>query len=423
LCIDEMCAILISVKKLAVLLVVVTAALGAFAQDADQSSDDRSFGVVIYAEGEVVSVIRDLRRREYDAFTGELLGFAVYSGDIIQTDPNTFVEIQLLPSRSVIKVAENTSFTIERIGGDGNGVFDLAYGRLRARVSRLAGTSPFEIRGVGATAGVRGTDFGTDVVVQPSGGAALTRIYCFEGEVQVEVAGPTSDQPSAVEPVVITANQMITASTLSPSSAAAAVAAAPEDGEAADVQAPLTEIEPLLPAISEFWQREDFVAEPADAESVLAQFPNLVRDVTGRLGDLPFLPSAESAEPDAESEIDPISVTQEETADLTAAVEATPVGGDLQAADAVALEGDTEEMDPERRERLINATRATGIAMTGLGLVADAAAVTFFIWGNQILPNWPPATDQNILTAVAASGGVFLIGGILSLLFSLQLSQ
>ena len=410
LCIGELCAILISVKKIGVLLAVMMVTFGVFAQDAGQSLGESSFGVIIYAEGEVVSVIRDLRRSEYDAFTGELLGFAVYPGDIIQTDPNTYVEIQLLPSRSVIKVAENTSFTIDQISTTGNGVFDLAYGRLRARVMRLAGQDPFEIRGVGATAGVRGTDFGTDVIVQPAGGASLTRIYCFEGEVHVEVDGLSSEQPSGTEPIVVTANQMITATTLSPTFAAAN--AAEPEGSAS---IPAIEIEPLLPTISEFWQRKDFVAEPGDAESVLAEFPNLRTDVTERFGDVPFLQTDEAPEPGPETE--------------AAAVEVTPVGDEphvadeLRAVDAVAIEGDGEAVDPDRIERRISATKTMGYTLVGLGVLTDAAAVTFFFWGDQILPSWPPASDPDLLTAVAACGGVFFIGGILSLLFSVQLSQ
>ena len=404
-------------------MAVMMVTLGAFAQDADQSSGKNSFGVVIYAEGDVVSVIRDLRRTEYDAFTGELLGFAVYPGDIIQTDPNTYVEIQLLPSRSVIKVAENTSFTVEQISAAGDGVFNLAYGRLRARVNRLTGVDPFEIRGVGATAGVRGTDFGTDVIAQPVGGASLTRIYCFEGEVQVEVGGPSSEQPSEAEPIVITANEMITATTLSPTSAAA-IAAKPESaGEPVISPAPVPEIEPILPAISEFWQRENFVAEPGNAESVLAQFPDLRTDATERLGDIPFLQDHEAPEPSSAPEVDPISVTQEETTVLTEAVEAVPVGDEPRAVDAVAIEGDSETMDPERRERMISATKVTGLTVTGLGLLAEATAATLFFWGDQIFPSWPAASDAGLLTPIAASGGVFVIGGILSLLLSLQLSR
>jgi len=397
--------------------------LGAFAQDADQSSGGNSFGVVIYAEGDVVSVIRDLRRTEYDAFTGELLGLAVYPGDIIQKDPNTYVEIQLLPSRSVIKVAENTSFTVEQISATGDGVFNLAYGRLRARVNRLTGVDPFQIRGIGATAGVRGTDFGADVIAQPAGGASLTRIYCFEGEVQVEMDGLSSEQPSEAEPIVLTANEMITAITLSPTSAAA-IAAEPEpesDGEPVILPAPVAEIEPILPAISEFWQRENFVAEPGDAESVLAQFPDLRTDATERLGDLLFLQTDEVPEPSPMPEAEPIST--QPAVDVPEAVEATPIGDEPRAAEAVAIEGDSEIMDPERRERMISATKVTGLAVTGLGLLAEATAATLFFWGDQIFPSWPAASDAGLITPIVASGGVFVIGGIFSLLLSLQLSR
>ena len=86
MCIELSCAILISVKKLFTIGMIFLCGSLLWGQDAS-SGDGGSFGVVIYADGEVVSIIRDGRRFEYDAFTGELLGMPIYGGDIIQTDP------------------------------------------------------------------------------------------------------------------------------------------------------------------------------------------------------------------------------------------------------------------------------------------------------------------------------------------------
>ena len=412
---------------------VLLVAYGALGQETGQSSGTSSFGVVIYAEGDTVSVIRDLRRTEYDAFTGELLGLPLFSGDLIQTDPDTYIEIQLLPSRSIIKVAENTSFTVEQISATGDGVFDLSYGRLRARVTRLAGAQPFEIRGVGATAGVRGTDFGTDVIVEPVGGASLTRVYSFEGDVHVQltptVAAVSDDadpQKLASEVIVVSANQMVTATTLSPTAAASAPIAS--DGVVV-AEASQPEVQSISSSIVEYWDRENFVGEAQETGALLAQFPYLADDVIQRLGSLAFLNSGASANA-ATSDQSPSTVVEpapQGEVDMPAEVEVpasdVPQGLDVVAVDAVGLEADPDAADPERQRRLIGATKAAGIAMTTIGLLADAAAVTGYFWGAQILPDWAPASDPDILTVVAASGGVFLIGGILSLLFSLQLSQ
>ena len=271
------------------------------------------------------------------------------------------------------------------------------------------------------------------MTVTPAGGSSLTRIYCFEGEVTVEVHDPpdqVAGVPSAAaEPIVVSANQMVTATTIAPSLAATgpdSPAVSPARLAEGSSGPAVTAVEPVSAAISEFWERQDFVVEPAAAETVLAQFPNLQTDAVNRLGDVPFLQDS-SIKPEPVSMEEPVpepTPTQDTPIPTDVEpVEVSPVDDSPKAQDAVALEADEEPIGPERRERLIGATKATGIVMTGLGVVAEAAAVTFFFWGDQILPSWPPATDPDILTAVAASGGVMLIGGILSLLFSLQLSQ
>jgi hypothetical protein len=64
----------------------------------------------------------------------------------------------------------------------------LVYGRVRAKVDKLAGTDTFTIRSATSVAGVRGTDFGIDVVARQQAVAVpenLTRTYVFEGTVTV----------------------------------------------------------------------------------------------------------------------------------------------------------------------------------------------------------------------------------------------
>jgi hypothetical protein len=63
----------------------------------------------------------------------------------------------------------------------------LVYGRVRAKVDKLAGTDTFTIRSATSVAGVRGTDFGVDVIARQQAAAPvnLTRTYVFEGYVTV----------------------------------------------------------------------------------------------------------------------------------------------------------------------------------------------------------------------------------------------
>lgn len=144
------------------------------------SQSRNAYAFIIYAEGQEMSVYRNDQLTTYDVVADSVIGMPLLPNDLIQTEAQTFVEIQIMPSRTVIKVAENTTFRIQTLGGDGGGVFDMRYGRLRAKVERITGNEEFEVRGSSAVAGVRGTDFGYDLTFQREGVRALdTKIYCF----------------------------------------------------------------------------------------------------------------------------------------------------------------------------------------------------------------------------------------------------
>lgn len=141
------------------------------------------YGIVLYAEGTEVSIYRDGELRAYDVMRDDVLGMPLLEGDLIQTEDATFLEIQLLPSRTVVKIAENTSFRVTAVGEGGGGDIALSYGRIRARVERLSGDDEFRIRGAGYVAGVRGTDFGYDVTVSRGSDYLRADVYVFEGEI------------------------------------------------------------------------------------------------------------------------------------------------------------------------------------------------------------------------------------------------
>ena len=408
-----------SVKATAALLLLFALGSVCPAQESPGQQERSSFGVIVYATGEMVTIIRDGRPSRYDAYTGEPLGLPVYPGDMIQTDAGTYVEIQLLPSRSLIKVAENTAFTVEELRSSGDGVFSLTYGRLRARVNRLAGSDPFEIRGVGAIAGVRGTDFGTDEIALLSGGGSVTRVYCFEGEVSVV---PTV-APADADPVILGPNQMVRVDVPVPAATAAATAATTAATTAAATAATTPVPEPIPSGIVAFWQREDFVAEPVSVDDMIKRFPALEAPARELLRvPLDAAPAEEgmtgSAEPGAVE-----AVQQPQDAAAVTAVEPRPEP--IRAPEAVAVEGGDrlEDMSPERRVRLARNTKVIGFTLAGVGFAADAAAAGLYFFGDRLFPDWPAASDPDVLMIVGAAGGVYLIGGIMSLLLSLQLSR
>lgn len=253
---------------------------------------EESYAFVIYAEGYDLSVYRNGELMTYDVLVDDVIGMPLLPGDLVQTDAQTFVEIQVMPSRTVVKVAENTTFEIERIGGAGGGTFNMAYGRVRARVERITGDDPFQIRGFTAVAGVRGTDFGYDLVVERQATSELqTKVYVFEGEVDVtetlrEVAPEETvpREPVTSQRVRIGANEMVSVVTDVPPELAERADAAVEGGSSTPI-APSTITPPVQNVvfrtseieeeIEAFWDEQAFREEPVDPSMVEESFPGI----------------------------------------------------------------------------------------------------------------------------------------------------
>lgn len=140
--------------------------------------------VVEFSSGDDIVVIRDSKRLPFS----DPIGLELNEGDQVQTGKGVFMELRLASGGSVIKLAENTTFVLER-ASDGRTAARLVYGRLRAKVERLAGSDTFSIASAQAVAGVRGTDFGMDVVAgrasARAAAATVTTAYCFEGAIEV----------------------------------------------------------------------------------------------------------------------------------------------------------------------------------------------------------------------------------------------
>lgn len=143
---------------------------------------DKVMAMIEFASGDDVIVIRSGRRLSFR----DPIGLNLLEGDQVQTGRGVFLEIRLAAGGAVIKLADNTTFILERIAG-GSASLQLVYGRIRAKVEKLAGTDSFSVRSSMAVAGVRGTDFGMDVIMSKvsSQPANLTKTYVFEGAVQV----------------------------------------------------------------------------------------------------------------------------------------------------------------------------------------------------------------------------------------------
>ncbi len=196
--------------------------------------------VITYAEGGKFDVIHNDKRTSYDIAAGDTAeGIELYSGDNVDTYGGTFLELQLVPSDNTVTVAENTSFVVEKTEKSGGGSFQLIYGRVRAKVAKLIGSERFKITGPSMVAGVRGTDFGVDSIFdKTSGGALLSRVYCFEGTVAVNKV-PDTAGAGVSKTVLIHADEM--------------VAVLEKKGKSAEK----LQVEPLSTEVRIYWQKND----------------------------------------------------------------------------------------------------------------------------------------------------------------------
>ena len=210
---------------------------------------------IVFAQGEGFSLVRKGNTEFHDLYLEAAEGMTLLTGDVILTEDNTWMEIELNHSRSLIKIAENTTFTINSLENSG-GTFQVSYGRIRARVEKLSDETPFWIQGVDTVAGVRGTDFGYDLFYdRESPELTRTDVYCFQGKVEV-VQIPVSREESAgtlkkgeggnTQSVIIGKNEMV--SVLS------------------DSREPL-EVERVSRDLKEYWDVNEFEYEPIEEKA------------------------------------------------------------------------------------------------------------------------------------------------------------
>ncbi|MBN2874264.1 MAG: FecR domain-containing protein [Spirochaetales bacterium] len=219
-------------------------------------AQDKAAAMIEFSSGEDIVVIRAGRRLP----TSDPIGLELYQGDQIQTGRGVFVELRVLAGSSLIKLAENTTFVLERLS-DGETSLRLVYGRIRAKVTKLAGSDTFTVASAQAIAGVRGTDFGVDVVATKamSVGATTTRAYCFEGAVEVTAfVQPGSLADEGLEPIprayIVNAGEMLKV-----------------EGDARNAEATK---ESLDDAIREYWKANDYVEDiEADETPSVAATP------------------------------------------------------------------------------------------------------------------------------------------------------
>ena len=128
---------------------------------------------------------------EYKVFPVTATGVALERTGIVNTGPGTLLEMQLLPSGTVIKLSDNTSLIYN--GTDPTGRFEdlgLLYGRIRIVTGSAANpTGSIVVRCGGVSIRLNAGDFGFDYLVEPNDRSPNPRpffnFYAFRGSAEV----------------------------------------------------------------------------------------------------------------------------------------------------------------------------------------------------------------------------------------------
>jgi hypothetical protein len=378
------------------------------AENNSETESSPVFALVLYADGFEFAVARDGRYTIYDAVLDDIVGLPLLAGDLIQTDDDTFLEIQLLPSENILKVAENTTFQIRGLGGSGGGVFELTYGKVRAKVQKLSGTDPFQIHGSNAVAGVRGTDFGYDFVAQRGlSTAGVTQIYCFEGEVEVKEA-ISIESPVEKEALVISANEMVTVEPL--------VTETDMTDALPGETVSFKKLE-ITEEISEYWNQNAFEARPLDAAEVEELLTQADEVFSGkRILRFKMEPTTLKEEPEDEG-----VTLQTAPPEEVAAVEEETVPEETVEETEEPLpqvELGYQEPDPVKEvSQQQKVFRIAGISLFTLGALVETGGI-YLNYNNtgSYIPQL--ARDNLVSSALVVGGGIISVSGIISFIVS-----
>lgn len=361
----------------AVLLILFLAAAGTFAQE--------SSAVVVYAEGYSFFVSRQggVQEDYYDVVYDDVIGMEFSEGDYISTEEGTFLELQLLPSRNLLKIAENSSFLIGRLSGEGGGRFNVTYGRVRAKLNRLAGEDTFRLLGPSVVAGVRGTDFGYDIIASPAAGETGTviQIYCFDGEVEVsKLREPVTEEfPESAEGLEEVFLPPVPREEIS-------------GEDLYDTVIIRTDQMVSLPVDTDL---AVYTLTPRTLEEEIKNFWR-VNDFSGRLSDVE-IPRPEEIEKRQDPDFEEPEVRQD-----TSVAEVAQVFTE-------------EELAGLRRPYIIG-----GSVLLGVGLVAEAVGIISFFFGESLFPSADPEFLKTFGRGMMVAGGGFGFLSLMTYLGALQ---
>ena len=262
-----------------------------------QEEDLGSFAVILYAEGAEISILRGGELERFNVSEDDVIGLVLLEGDILRTEDGSFLEIQLFPSKNIVKLAENTILEFERIGEQGGGDFKLLYGRILAQVLLLNETDQFTISDRSTVVEVSDTVFGFDYIV-PSADSLVpgSSVYCFEGTVAVSLV--PGSLPTGSDSELLVANEI-----------AEVLEASPQGSDTTEVT--LTK-GPITPNVVGFWELYGIQSLPIEPSEIDIVFEGIWQRVRlARAGLLGVLDAQPETTDDTQPQVDaPVGLTE-----------------------------------------------------------------------------------------------------------------
>ena len=151
--------------------------------------------LIYHVQGDDFAITLRDERTVFPAGAAQEAGVNLERTGIVHTGAGTFLELQLLPSGTVIKLSENSSLVYN--GFDENGSFvdlGLLYGRLRL-VTNSGGINSVVVRSGAVSARIERGDLGVDYILDPNNQSSsprpLFRLCAFRGSAEVFPYGRT----------------------------------------------------------------------------------------------------------------------------------------------------------------------------------------------------------------------------------------
>ncbi len=319
------------------------------------AGQEKPGGTVVYAEGREFSLVRAGVVTRFFPEDGTYAGYAVREGDLLQTGGSTFVEVQLLPKGTMLKIAENTSFQFQKIGDATSETnLNVLYGRIRTKVAKLSAAESFLVRSRSTVAGVRGTDFGFDSLLAPgSASAATVRVYAFEGEVSVS---PVAVDSKAAAPTLSVKAGELLAVDLSTS-------------------IPLVERRAVDDEIRSYWRTNDFKGQPPIPAPAGARL--------GAAEANPPVPAAPAQIPALPQTVPPPPASPARGAQSSAAPSPVPAAEAPKGGSETQIRYEPPNYEPYRKALAKRQNTIVGAFVIGLGALAiQAAGATLIVAGD-----------------------------------------